>query len=311
MNLRDLQYLVAVFEHQHFGKAAAACFVSQPTLSTQIKKLEETLHVVLIERTNKSVLFTPIGTEIALKAQAILLEIDALHRMAEEARNPFAGILHFGIIPTLAPYVLPLIVPSLSAQFPHLTLCLEEAKTAELLQKLKQGKLDALMLALPCPDDGLKIEPLFQEPFLLATPLNHPLSTRKNITLADLKDEALLLLDEGHCFREQALEVCHRARAVASTQFHATGLETLRYMVASHAGITLMPALSCRENDGVSYHRIHGTTPARRIGMVWRITNPKEKVLSRIAEEIRLQSGDGQNTLPFADMLPYLRDRVK
>lgn len=283
MNLRDLKYLTAIAEHQHFGKAADACFVSQPTLSMQIKKLEETLGVTLIERTNKSVLFTEIGNAIVAQAQQVLHQAESLKEMARLASNPFSGTLHMGIIPTLAPYLCPRIVPQLAEQFPDLTLCLVEEKTESLMQKLAQGKVDAAILALPLEEDGFITETLFEEKFLLATPLNHPLSKRKKITLSDLENESLLLLDDGHCFRDQALAVCQRVNATESTQFKATSLETLRYMVASHAGITLMPALSCRENDGVCYREFHGVQPSRTIGIAWRQASAKKMLLQHIA----------------------------
>lgn len=287
MTLRDLQYLVAVYEHNHFGKAADACFVSQPTLSMQIKKLEETLDVVLIERTNKHVLFTEIGKAIAEQAQAVLQQAQSIRDIARVAKNPWAGTLHLGIIPTLAPYLLPHMVGPLSTRFPELTLCLEEEKTAELATKLSQGKLDAIILALPSDADNVITVPLFEEPFLLATPLNHRLAKRKKVTMNDLNDEEMLLLADGHCFRDQALAVCHRVRAVESTQYHATSLETLRYMIASHAGITLMPSLSRRENDGVAYRPFQGAQPARTIGIAWRTTSSKKIMLEKLVAEIK------------------------
>jgi len=174
MNLRDLKYLIAIAEHQHFGKAADACFVSQPTLSMQIKKLEETLGVTLIERTNKSVLFTEIGKTIVAQAQQVLHQAESLKEIARLATNPFSGTLHMGIIPTLAPYLCPRIVPQLAKQYPDLTLCLVEEKTENLMQKLAQGKVDAAILALPLDQEGFITEPLFEEKFLLATPMNHP-----------------------------------------------------------------------------------------------------------------------------------------
>lgn len=289
MNLRDLQYLVAVYEHNHFGKAADACFVSQPTLSMQIRKLEETLGVQLIERTNKSVLFTEVGTAIAEKAQEVLHQAASLRELARQASNPFTGSLHLGTIPTLAPYLLPHIVPGLSARFPALTLCLAEEKTASLVKKLKEGKLDAVILALPLEEEGFVSTELFEEPLLLATPMEHPLATQKKLNLSDLENQPVLLLEDGHCFRDQTLAICQRVRAAESIRFEATSLETLRYMVASHAGITLMPALACRDNDGVCYRKFHNTQPSRTIGMAWRQASAKKVLLAHTAEEIKKQ----------------------
>lgn len=287
MNIRDLKYLVAIAEFCHFGKAAEACFVSQPALSMQIKKLEDTLGVCLIERTNKSVLLTEIGEIITQHARDILYQVEALREAANQARDPFCSEFRLGVIPTLAPYLLPHIIPGLSKLFPALTIYLVEETTPNLLIKLRQGKLDSVLLALPVIDEEFIALPLFEEEFFLATPLNHPLAKRKSVTLSDLENKTLLLLEDGHCLREQALSVCRKVKASETKRFQATSLETLRHMVASKVGITLMPKLSCRSNDNVCYLSFKSPKPTRTIGMIWRSSTAKKMLLEKMVGEIK------------------------
>ena len=228
MNLRDLQYLVAVAEHRHFGRAADACFVSQPTLSTQLKKLEERLGVMLIERGNRRVMLTPVGESIVAQAAHVLRDADELVQIAEQHRDPFGGDLRLGVIPTVAPYLLPKILPSVRRSFPKLSLQLAEAQTAALLSMLGDGNLDAAILALSVDQDGCSERKLYSEPFLFAVGKGHPKARRKAVTLDDLNDEQVLLLEDGHCLRDQALEVCKTHKAVENTNFRATSIKTLR-----------------------------------------------------------------------------------
>lgn len=286
MNIRDLKYLIALADHQHFGKAAEACFVSQPALSMQIKKLEESLGVLLIERNNKRIFFTEIGNEIVKHARDIIYRLDTMEEIASQSKDPFSGELHLGIIPTLAPYLLPLIIPQLSSQFPKLKLYLLEEKTQDLLQKLNEGKLDAAILALPIEGD-FSIHPLFDEEFILAIPLNHPLAKKKKVKFSDLENKSLLLLEDGHCLREQALAFCHRANASELKNFHATSLETLRHMVAAGVGMTLMPKLACRLDDGVCYLPFTLPEPTRKIGLIWRKSTSKKILLEHLLEHIK------------------------
>jgi len=288
MTIRDLKYLVALASHQHFGKAAEACFVSQPALSMQIKKLERTLGVTLLERTNKSVLLTEIGSVIAARAQGILQQIAEMHDIANLAKDPFSGELKLGIFPTLAPYFLPLIMPMLVKTFPKLSFYLIEEQTAILLEKLKSGKLDAAFLALPVNDAQLTHTVLFEEAFLLATPTNHPLAKRKKIAQQDLQQQHLLLLDEGHCMREQALQLCQHMQAHEKQNFRATSLETLRHMIVAGVGITLMPKLACQLNDAISYIPFSAPTPARTIGLVWRTATAKQVLLNKMTTQIKI-----------------------
>ncbi len=287
MNLRDLRYLVAVAEHKHFGKAAEASFVSQPTLSTQIKKLEDELGAPLIERNPRNVLLTEVGEAVVARARIMLREADEIKNIARRAADPEAGGLKLGIFPTLGPYLLPHLVPGIVTRFPKLELQLFEEKTATILTRLHEGSLDAGILALPVHDDSLHVEFLFEEAFVLATPKSHRLAKTKRIKLADLSEERLLLLDEGHCLRDQALEVCRTVGAGENTGFRATSLETLRHMVAANGGSTLMPALALHPpapvTDNVALIPFAAPQPHRRIALVWRRSSALSAFLYRLA----------------------------
>lgn len=293
MNLRDLKYLLAVAEHRHFGRAAEACFVSQPTLSTQIKKLEESLGVTLIERTNRQVLLTPVGERIIRQAATVLREVDQLRRIAEQARDPYGGELRLGIIPTVAPYLLPRILPALRDAYPKLQLLLTEAQTAVITERLRSGDLDAVVLALPLELEPVVVVPLYREEFLLAVNESDPLAAREHVRTDVLDDRELLLLEDGHCLRDQALEVCKSSGAVENTNFSATSIETLRQMVASNIGATLMPAMAIRGVDpGIRYVRFDAPTPHRDIGIVWRGTSTRHELLSALADLLVAHLGD-------------------
>lgn len=291
MNLQAIKYMAALAQYQHFGKAAQACFVSQPTLSMQIKKLEDELGVQLLERTNKSVMLTAIGATLCQHAETILQEISHMYDAAKVAKNPYGGEIKIGIIPTLAPYFLPLAVPKWQAAFPNLTYYLREEKTTQLLEKLSQGKLDAAILALPVNNGDFAMSSLGEEEFLLAVPTSHLLAKRKTIKEADLQQESLLLLEDGHCLREQALAICHTTKSVEIRDFRATSLETLRHMVAAGVGITLMPKLAARNNDNVCYIRFSGKKPTRKLGFLWRKTTPKAALLRDIADHAKAVFG--------------------
>jgi len=287
MNTRDLEYLVALSDHLHFGKAAEACFVSQPALSMQIKKLEETLGTTLLERTNKSVLFTDIGIAITERARDILNQIEEMQDLAKLAKDPHAGELKIGIIPTLAPYLLPLIIPSLSKKFPKISFYLIEEQTAALIDKLKIGRLDAAFLALPVIDSSLTSSLLFEEEFLLAVPSTHPLANRKSIKQNDLDNQNIMLLEEGHCMRGQTLTFCHKMNASETQNFRATSLETLRHMVAAGNGITLIPKLAHHRSDSISYIPFSSPKPTRTIGLFWRGSTAKKMLLDDIVSQIK------------------------
>ena len=289
MNLRDLRYLVAVAEHLHFGRAAEACFVSQPTLSTQIKKLEEFLNVTLIERSNRQVILTPVGIAVVAQAQRVLREVDDLLRLAEQHHDPLGGELRLGIIPTVAPYLLPRILPVLRREFPKVSLKLTEAQTTPIVRMLKDGELDAIILALPVDEDFITVTRLYTEAFFLAVSKQHPNANKKTVSLDDLNDERVLLLEDGHCLRDQALEICKSHRAVENTNFRATSLETLRQMVAANIGVTLMPELALGARGGsVRYIPFRGRPPSRDIGIAWRSTATRGELLTRLARSLQL-----------------------
>ena len=291
MNLRDLRYLVALAEHKHFGRAAEASFVSQPTLSTQIKKLEDELGVALVERTPRKVLLTEVGKEIAQRARDVLNEVDQIRAVARRTLDPESGTMRLGIFPTLGPYLLPHVVPRIRERFPRLELLLVEEKTEVVLRQLREGRLDAGILALPIHDDQLHAEFLFEEPFLLAVPEQHELARRQALKLDDLADESLLLLEDGHCLRDQALQVCQMAGASEKTGFRATSLETLRQMVAANVGITLLPTLAVQppvaQSENVHLVPFRGEAPSRRIAMIWRKSTAMAPFLKKLAQLFR------------------------
>lgn len=291
MNLRDLRYLVALADHRHFGRAATASFVSQPTLSTQIKKLEDELGVPLFERAPRKVMLTPAGRDIAQRARHILNEVEQLRESARRQLDPEAGTVRLGIFPTLGPYLLPHVVPGIRARFPNLELLLAEEKTASILRMLREGTLDAGVLALPLHDEHLHIEPLFDEPFVLAVPDVHPLAGRRDVVLNDLAEQRLLLLEDGHCLRDQALDVCHLAGASERSGFRATSLETLRQMVAANVGITLLPMLAVKPPvapiDRIRILPFKGKPPIRHVAMVWRRSSAMHGFLMHLAQTLR------------------------
>ncbi|MBP9725838.1 MAG: LysR family transcriptional regulator [Gammaproteobacteria bacterium] len=287
MNTRDLEYLVALSDLKHFGKAASACFVSQPALSMQIKKLEESLGVQLLERTNKSVLLTDQGSIIAERARKILSDIDEIKEISKSAKDPLSGEIKIGIFPTLAPYLLPLIVPQLSQHYPKLSFYLFEEKTSPLIEMLKEGKLHAAFLTAPIIEKNLSNSILFEEEFMLAVPIKHTLAKLKSVKQHDLKNQNLLLLEEGHCMRDQALALCHRMDITENKKFRATSLETLRHMVAAGVGITLIPKLACYTNNNIAYIPFITPKPTRTIGLFWRSSSSKQALLDNIAATIK------------------------
>lgn len=291
MNLRDLKYLVALADHKHFGRAAAACYVSQPTLSTQIKKLEDELGVPLVERAPRKVMLTPAGRDAAERARRIVAEVEQMKEAARRSQDPEAGTVRLGMFPTLGPYLLPHVVPRIRARFPQLELLLVEEKSDVLLSRLREGKLDAGLLALPVADDQLHTEFLFEEPFVLAVPESHPLAQRGSLTLAELSHQQLLLLEDGHCLREQALDVCRLSGANEKSEFRATSLETLRQMVAADVGITLLPTLAVKppvaRSPNIHLLGFSDSHPSRRIAMVWRKSSAMSGFLQVFAQVFR------------------------
>ena len=296
MKLRALQYFVKLADLQHFSKAAKACFVSQPTLSTQIKKLEEELGVQLVERSPKNIMLTPVGEEIADRARLVLRDIEQIRSVARRSGNPAKGTLRLGLFPTLAPYFLPHVVPGIRNAYPELTLQLAEEKTETILSMLSKGSLDAGVLALPIDGEGLSIEILFDEPFVMAVPNNHPLAEKSEIVMADLTHTELLLLEDGHCLRDHALEVCAMAGARERVDFHATSMETLRQMVAAEVGVTLMPLMAVKppiaRTANVTIRPFADPVPGRTLALVWRTSSALSGFLAELAGNLKAVPSD-------------------
>jgi len=293
MNLRDLKYVIAVAETRHFGKAAEQCFVSQPTLSGQIRKLEEELGVVLFERTNRSVEITPVGEAIVAHARQMMDEAEAIELLAMAQQDPLAGPLRVGAIPTLSPYLMPLILAPLKKQYPQMQLVLYEEMTDILLERLHNHEIDAALLATPVEGE-LDMLPLFDEPFWIAYPRKHEFYNRDRITLKDLRKENLLLLAEGHCLARQAMDVCHIKERQAEgdmADLRAASLETLIQMVAAGYGVTLVPALAMRgtwtTGSGVVADPLSIKDASRRISLVFRRSYPRREALNAFADIIR------------------------
>jgi LysR family transcriptional regulator, hydrogen peroxide-inducible genes activator len=284
MNLRDLRYLVAIADLRSFVQAADHCFISQPTLSTQIKKMEESLNVQIFERTNKKVMPTELGEQIIASARRILIEVDSIEKLAKNAQDPLAGNFRLGAFPTLSTYIFPGLVPKIKLALPKLRLILIEEKTETLIEQLRQGQLDAALLAMPIQDDYLQSRLLFEDEFYLAVASEHPLAKRQSIAQSDLFHQQLLLLDEGHCLRGQALQICQINDADEQQDVRATGLETLRQMVKAGTGITFMPKIAVREaEEGICYLPFEDPVPKRTIGLFWRKTSSRNELLEIIS----------------------------
>lgn len=291
MNLRDLRYFVALADTKHFGKAAERSYVSQPTLSAQIKKLENYLGVQLIERQPRRVTLTEAGAKILPLARRILQESDEIVSLARNEHDPLSGKLNFALIPTIGPYLLPLVARRLRKQLPQLKLMLYEYQTQLLLERLRSGPIELGILALPVALDGLEAVELYEENFTVAMPNHHPLAKKSAIKLDDLNGETLLLLEDGHCLRDQALDVCNRVDVKENEDYRATSLETLRQMVAAGLGITLLPELATRgpfgSGQGLTVKSFAKPIPTRTIGAVWRKSSSRGAAISAVCDAIR------------------------
>ena len=289
MTLRELQYIVAVAEAGNFSRAAESVHVSQPTLSAQVRKLEAELGVDIFERAPRRVLPTEAGEAILAHARRILSEADHLRDTARAVRDPLSGRFRLGAIPTLAGYLFPRLVPEVKRALPDLRLVLVEEKTDELVARLRAGKLDAAVMALPIPDDTLLHTPLFRDPFYLAVAEGDPLAARASVSADELRGKSLLLLEDGHCLRDQSLAVCELVGAgedtVGDTDFRATSLETLRQMVAAGTGRTLMPRIAMDVSTvGVAYVPFRGgERMSRTVALVWRPTTRREAAIQELA----------------------------
>lgn len=286
MNLRDFEYIVTLADTRHFGRAADKCNVSQPTLSAQIKKLEEYLGVAIFERDNKNVFITVVGKEIISRAERALTEARDMVEYAKNSGDPLAGEYRLGAFPTLAPYIFPGIIAQVNKKLPQLTLALVEEKTDALIAKLKAGELDAALLALPVTRDGLTVKALFDDPFYVAAPKNHPLAAKKSVSPEEFASHNPMLLEEGHCLREQAIELC-RLTDAAEGAFRAAGLETVRRMTAAGYGLTLIPELAADKDKNITYVPFDAPSPKRRIALVRRTQSVRSEAFSAIADIVK------------------------
>ena len=316
MTLTELKYIVAVGREKHFGKAAEACHVSQPTLSVAIKKLEEELQVKLFERNANEITVTPLGEEIVRQAQSVLEQADSIREIAKRGKDPLAGALRLGIIYTIGPYLLPDLVRQVITHNPQMPLMLQENFTVKLLEELRTGEIDCAILAEPFPDTNLAMAPLYDEPFVAAVPSSHPLAQRDNITAEEMKNETMLLLGNGHCFRDHVLEVCPEFARFSSNaegirkSFEGSSLETIKHMVASGMGVTLVPRLSVPKGElerarppvadkskkaqtaafyefpFIRYLPFEGHVPTRRVVLVWRRSFTRYEAIAALRNAI-------------------------
>jgi len=298
MTLTELKYIVAVARERHFGRAAEACFVSQPTLSVAVKKLEEELDVKLFERGANEVSVTPLGEQIVRQAQQVIEQAAAIKEMAKLGKDPLSGALRLGVIYTIGPYLLPDLVRQAIKRVPQMPLMLQENFTVKLLDMLRLGELDCAILAEPFPDTGLAMAALYDEPFLAALPSKHPLAKRKSITAEELRAETMLLLGTGHCFRDHVLEVCPEYARFASPStshsdgirksFEGSSLETIKYMVASGMGVTVVPQLSvpAQAQPHIKYIPFSAPVPTRRVVLAWRRTFPRYEAIAALRNAI-------------------------
>jgi len=289
MTLQELRYIVALADTGHFGKAAEACYISQSTLSTQIKKLEDFLGVVLFDRSLKHVALTPVGREIVASARLILEESNRIREFARHTADPMERTVNLGVIPTLGPYYLPHVLKHLHGKFPKLRLLLREEMTPHVLAHLADGKLDAGLLALPVDDPGLEVVPLFKEPFLAAVPAKHKLASCTTVKIRELAKAGLLLLEEGHCLRDHALEACH-LDGLQNEEISATSLETLRQMVGMGLGVTLIPVLASGGTTAVTQVALRPLAApgaSRTIGLAWRKRSPLAATMELLAQALK------------------------
>jgi LysR family hydrogen peroxide-inducible transcriptional activator len=278
ITLKQLRYLTALAEHRHFGRAAEACAVTQPALSMQIRDLEKDLGIDLVERRPGEVILTETGAEVARRAERVLAGARDLTEFARHSGRLLSGRLRLGVIPTLAPYVLPQILPALQRRFPELRVDLRETQTRTLMEELARGALDAVLLALPVDEDDIETLPLFNDPFLLAVPAADKRSDRARVDARDIEQERLILLEEGHCLRDQALAFCAPRRETPAG-LGATSLSTVMQMVANGYGVTLLPKIALdveQRDERVKLLRFRDPEPTRSIGLAWRRTSPRK-----------------------------------
>jgi LysR family transcriptional regulator, hydrogen peroxide-inducible genes activator len=294
MTLTELRYIVAVARERHFGRAAEACFVSQPTLSVAIKKLEDELDCKIFERGGSEVSVTPIGEEIVRQAQQVIEQAQGIKEIAKRGKDPLSGPLRLGVIYTIGPYLLPDLVKQAIERTPQMPLMLQENFTTRLLDMLRTGELDCAILAEPFPDTGLAVAPLYDEPFVVAVPRNHPLAQRSSIPAEELKRETMLLLGTGHCFRDHVLEVCPEYARFSSDaegirkSFEGSSLETIKYMVSSGMGITVVPRLSvpAEPQTHLAFVPFADPVPTRRVVLAWRRSFTRYEAIAALRNAI-------------------------
>ncbi len=305
MTLTELRYIVAVARERHFGRAAEACFVSQPTLSVAVKKLEDELDVKLFERGSAEISVTPLGEEIVRQAQAVLEQAQAIKEIAKRGKDPLAGPLRLGVIYTIGPYLLPDLVRQAIARVPQMPLMLQENFTVKLLEMLRAGELDCAILAEPFPETNLATAPLYEEPFMVAVPRSHPLASRERIGAEELKRETMLLLGSGHCFRDHVLEVCPEFARFSSDaegirrSFEGSSLETIKHMVAAGMGVTVVPRLSVpvEPHPHLAYIPFEEPAPTRRVVLVWRRSFTRYEAIAALRNAIYACPLDGVSLL--------------
>lgn len=296
MTLTELKYIVAVARQKHFGHAAEACFVAQPTLSVAIKKLEDELGVTIFERGGTEVSTTPLGAQIVAQAERVLEQTAVIKEIAKQNKDPLSGPFRLGIIYTIGPYLLPTLVKTMIDKVPQMPLVLQENFTVKLMELLRQGELDAAIMALPLPDQGMMVQALYDEPFVVAMPKDHAWAERASVSAAELKSETMLLLGNGHCFRDQVLEVCPEMARFSTASdgiartFEGSSLETIRHMVASGIGITVLPRASITDmhakDSMLRYVPFSDRAPDRRVVIAWRKSFTRQAAIEAIRQAV-------------------------
>jgi LysR family hydrogen peroxide-inducible transcriptional activator len=296
VTLTELRYIVALARERHFGRAAEACFVSQPTLSVAIKKLEDELGVALFERSASELSLTPVGERIVEQASRVLEEAAAIKTLAAQGKDPLSGPLRLGVIYTIGPYLLPYLIPGLHQAAPNMPLLIEENLTARLSESLKQGELDVIIVALPFAEAGVVTQALYDEPFQVVLPAGHAWAKRRSIAADDLAEETLLLLGSGHCFRDQVMQACPALQRFSATAgslqktLEGSSLETIRHMVASGAGITVLPCTAVgaaqQESKLLAFRPFANPVPGRTVALAWRKSFPRPQALEVLRQAI-------------------------
>ncbi|MCH7889292.1 MAG: LysR family transcriptional regulator [Proteobacteria bacterium] len=290
-SMRQLRHLVAVADHGHFGRAAEACLITQSSMSASIKELETLLGKVLIERTRRSVMLTPLGTDIVARARKVLTDAEAIVDLVTASGAPLAGSIRLGVIPTIGPFLLPRVLPALRSAYPELKLYLREEQTGRLIDGLAAGDLDLLLIAFPYPTPGFETHLFAEDPFWVAFPRGHGFAAKERLTGADLEGEEVLLLEEGHCLRDHALSACDTARHPGAAEFQASSLHTLVQMVDNGLGLTLLPKMAIdagiARGTRVEARPLEGKGTSRKIGFAWRPSSPRKHEFALLAEFFR------------------------